>query len=241
MVASLRAVVAGLPPVDRRLLHLRFIEERTQAEHRLPARHQPDAGVAPAQRPPRRSTPSSRGCGRLGSDRPRHRLSGRRSPRAAAGSWTVADGPGWPPCGHAHRRTARRPGAPAPARARRRPTALPATAAPTRRRTAGRPTRRPRDVVLLRPAARQPVRRRAPRTGAAHEGPAGPRGSTDSSSSSRGGWARSSYAWRTRWDQKWPASGGTRPTKTPGRSTTRPPQEATVRVSSRFSNSTSPS
>ena len=31
-VASLRAVVAGLPPVDRRLLHLRFIEERTQAD-----------------------------------------------------------------------------------------------------------------------------------------------------------------------------------------------------------------
>ena len=29
-VASLRAVVAGLPPADRRLLHLRFIEERTQ-------------------------------------------------------------------------------------------------------------------------------------------------------------------------------------------------------------------
>jgi RNA polymerase sigma-B factor len=31
-VASLRAVVAGLPPADRRLLHLRFIEERTQAD-----------------------------------------------------------------------------------------------------------------------------------------------------------------------------------------------------------------
>jgi RNA polymerase sigma-B factor len=31
-VASLRAVVAGLPPADRRLLRLRFIEERTQAD-----------------------------------------------------------------------------------------------------------------------------------------------------------------------------------------------------------------
>jgi RNA polymerase sigma-B factor len=31
-VASLRAVVAALPPADRRLLHLRFIEERTQAD-----------------------------------------------------------------------------------------------------------------------------------------------------------------------------------------------------------------
>jgi RNA polymerase sigma-B factor len=31
-VASLRAVVAGLPPADRRPLHLRFIEERTQAD-----------------------------------------------------------------------------------------------------------------------------------------------------------------------------------------------------------------
>ncbi len=31
-VASLRAVVAGLPPADRRPLHRRFIEERTQAD-----------------------------------------------------------------------------------------------------------------------------------------------------------------------------------------------------------------
>jgi RNA polymerase sigma-B factor len=31
-VASVRAVVAGLPPADRRLLRLRFIEERTQAD-----------------------------------------------------------------------------------------------------------------------------------------------------------------------------------------------------------------
>ena len=31
-VASLRAVVAGLSPADRRLLRMRFIEERTQAD-----------------------------------------------------------------------------------------------------------------------------------------------------------------------------------------------------------------
>jgi len=31
-VASLRAAVAGLSPADRRLLRLRYIEERTQAD-----------------------------------------------------------------------------------------------------------------------------------------------------------------------------------------------------------------